>query len=103
MRKMLLGVVTLVFLAISCKKDKDLAKATVIDTGDVTVDGCGWLLRMEDGKMEKPDYLPSAYQHDNMKVKVKFHSVGILDTCKSLPPHQFYEMVAIDDIKRDID
>ena len=103
MRKFLLGVATFTVLAVSCKKDKDYSKATVLDTGDITADGCGWVLRMEDGKFEKPDYLPSAFQHDNFKVKVKFHSSGILDTCRSLPPHDFYEVIIIDDIKKDID
>jgi hypothetical protein len=103
MRKFLLGAVTLTLLAVSCKKDKDYTRATVIDSGDITADGCGWLLRMEDGEYEKPEYVPSAYRHNNLKVKVKFHSSGVLDTCRSLPPYDFYERVIIDDIKKDID
>jgi len=58
---------------------------------------------MEDGKIEKPDYVPSAYQHNDLKVKVRFHNSGVLDTCRSLPPHQFFEVVIIDDIKKDLD
>jgi hypothetical protein len=103
MRKFLLSTATLLVLAVSCKKDKDFSKAVVVDTGDVTSDGCGWVLRMEDGKIEKPEYMPSAFQHDNLKVKVKFHSTGVLDTCRSLAPHEFYEAVKIDDIVRDLD
>ena len=86
MRKFLLGAVTLTLLAVSCKKDKDYTRATVIDSGDITADGCGWLLRMPDGKYEKPEYVPSAFQHNNLKVKVKIHSSGVLDTCRSIPP-----------------
>ena len=74
-----------------------------MDTGDVTADGCGWVLRMEDGKIEKPEYVPSAFQHNNLKVKVRYHSSGVLDTCQSLPPHDFFERIIIDDIKKDID
>lgn len=103
MRKILFGSAMLLLLAVSCKKDKDFSRATVIDTGDVTIDGCGWVLRMEDGKIEKPEYIPSVFQHNNLKVKVKFHHSGILDTCRATPPLQFYELVIIDDIKKDLD
>ena len=60
MRKLLLGFAALTVLAISCDKDKEYQKATVIDTGDVTKQGCGYILRMADGKEEKPEYLESA-------------------------------------------
>ena len=102
MRKYLLGAALLTVLAVSCKKDKDFIKATIVDTGDITVDGCGYVLRMEDGKDEKPEYLPSAFQHNGLKVLVKIHSSGVLDTCHFAPPHIFYEKVYIDEIKRDI-
>ncbi len=103
MRKYILGVAALAVLAVSCKKDKDYVKATVIDTGDITNEGCGYIFRLPDGKEEKPDYMPSAFQHNNLKVKVKFHSSGILDTCDYKPPRSFFEIVYIDDIKRDLD
>ena len=102
MRKLLLGFGALTVLAISCDKDKEYQKATVIDTGDVTKQGCGYILRMADGKEEKPEYLESAYQHNNLKVLVKIHSSGVLDTCRFEVPRKFYERVYIDDIKKDI-
>ena len=102
MRKLLLGFAALTVLAISCDKDKDYQKATVIDTGDVTKQGCGYVLRMADGKEEKPEYLESAYQHNNLKVLVKIHSSGVLDTCRFETPRKFYERVYIDEIKKDI-
>lgn len=37
---------------ISCKKDKDdniTANGLVVFTGDVAVDGCGWLIKINDG------------------------------------------------------
>ena len=103
MRKSILGVVAFVLFAISCEKDKDYLRATVIDTGDITTEGCGYVLRMPDGKEELPVYLPSNFQHGNMKVKVKIHSSGILDTCRFETPLKFYERVYIDDIKKDLD
>lgn len=93
----------MLILSVGCQKDKGFVSATVIDTGDVTADGCGYVLRLADGKDEKPDHLPSAYQHNNLKVKVKIRHSGILDTCQFKPPHVFYERVYVEDIKRDID
>jgi hypothetical protein len=102
MRKFIIGFVTLTVLAISCKKDKDFQRATVIDTGDITKEGCGYILRLEDGKEEKPEYLPSDYQHNDLKVLIKIHSSGVLDTCRFETPRKFYERVYIDEIKKDI-
>lgn len=101
MRKIILGAAALAILSLSCNKDKGFTKATVMDTGDVTNNGCGYLLRLEDGRDEKPVYMPSNYQHDGLKVLVKFHNTGILDTCRSLPPREFYDQVQIDEIKKD--
>jgi hypothetical protein len=101
MRNYILCLASLTILTLACKKDK-YSSATVIDTGDVTSEGCGYILRMSDGKDEKPDHLPSAFQHNNLKVKVKIRHSGILDTCQFDPPHVFYERVYIEDIKKDI-
>ena len=103
MRKLILGFAALTVFAVSCEKDKDYLSATVVDTSDVTKEGCGYILRMADGKEEKPEYLPSDFQHNNLKVKVKIHSSGVLDTCRFETPRKFYERVYIDDIKRDLD
>ncbi len=102
MRKYILAVAAMTVFAVSCEKDKDFVSATVVDTGDITSDGCGYVLKMADGKYEKPYLLPSAYQHNDLKVKVKIKHSGILDTCQYQPPHQFFELVYVEDIKKDI-
>jgi hypothetical protein len=103
MKKYLLMAAAFIFFTIGCKKDKDYTKATVIDTGDITTTGCGYILRLDDGREEKPEYLASDFQQNNLKVKVRFHSSGILDTCGSIPPLRFFQTIYIDDIKKDID
>lgn len=103
MRKHLLGAAIITLLATSCEKDKDFTEATVMDTGDITEEGCGYLLRLNDGREEKPEYLPSAYQHNDLQVKVKYHSTGVLDTCQFTIPRKFFERIAIDEIKRNDD
>lgn len=104
MRKYLLCAFVLVSVfAVSCKKDKGMEKATVTDTGDIAKDGCGYLLKLEDGKLVRPDYLPSAYQHDGYKVKIKFNSDGEGDICNTYPTKKFIENIQLTDIKRDQD
>ena len=101
MRRILTGLTALTLLISACEKDKDFVKATILDTGDVSSEGCGYLLRMEDGREEKPVYLPSDFQRNGLKVKVKFHLSGIGDTCGYYAPRSYFEQVFIDDIKRD--
>lgn len=102
MRIRLLTVTLLaVFAATSCKKDKDFKTAVVRDSGDVSFGGCGYLLDVDGEGEQKPVYLPSAYQHHGLKIKLKYHFSGILDTCGHTLPLNFHELIWIDDIKRD--
>lgn len=65
----------------SCTKENDTVQATILNTGDITAEGCGYLLVLEDSGLVKPEYLPSAYQHGGMKVDVSYEHLGIMDTC----------------------
>ncbi len=105
MRKYLLGAAILTLMAAaSCKKDRDMKKAVVVDSGDVALGGCGYLLRLEsDGRMVRPQYLPSAFQHDGQKVKVKFDADGEGDVCQTNNTYQFMEIIQLTDIKKDLD
>lgn len=100
MRKYLLAAAILTLTATACNKDNDYTRAIILDTGDVSQDGCGYLLRLEDGREEKPQYLPSAFQHNGLNVLVKYHRTGVLDTCESTVPRRFFDLVKIEDIKR---
>lgn len=107
MRKYLLGLV-LVISAVSCNKDKDMKKAVVIDTGDITQGGCGYILRLtEDNTELSPMYLDSKYRHNNYKVKVKYNTHGEYFACHSgsVGPdsNRTYILVEIDKIKTDND
>ncbi|WP_157977241.1 hypothetical protein [Taibaiella helva] len=77
-----------------------MVEATVIDTGDITNEGCGYVLRLEDQALLQPEYLPSAYQHGGLKVKVKYTHTGVQDTCQF--GSVVYDLVSIQDIKRNI-
>lgn len=88
----------LMLLLSACDKYKDYTSATVIDTGNITSAGCGYLLQIGDGTLIKPVYLPSAFQHANIKVLVKY-SISGRSNCN---PQTGYDMAEIDDIVRDL-
>jgi hypothetical protein len=92
-----LALGALLLFAASCKNDKDLVNATVVDTGDITNVGCGYLLRLEDSAFVQPDYLPSNCQHGGLAVKVKYTHTGVQDTCKF--GSVVYDLVSIQKIK----
>lgn len=91
-------LVTALFAFSACNKDAKMVDATVVDTQDLTYVGCGYVLELEDKALILPLNLPSAYQHDGMKVKIEFKHTGIQDTCKF--GTVIYDMVDIQEIKR---
>jgi len=97
-KKYTLAFAASVFLFFSCNKDKDMVEATVVDTGDITNVGCGYVLQLQDQALVQPDYLPSAYQHDGLRVKVKYTHTGVQDTCDF--GSVIYDLVSIQDIKK---
>lgn len=104
MRKYIFASLIIVLLAVACNKDKKLQKATIVDTGDVAKDGCGYLLKLEeDGRMVRPNNIPSAYMHNGYKVKVSFDENGEGIACKIYPMNDFIEEVQLTVIKADID
>jgi len=97
-RKLYLLAATAVLLSIAaCNNDKDMREAKVVDSGDITFEGCGYVLELPNSELIKPVYLPSAYQHDGISVKVKYKHTGILDTCRF--GTVIYDMVSIQEIK----
>lgn len=102
MRKKYLHLITIILTIsiLACNKPDDgFENAKVVDSGDITNEGCGYLLQFDDGREEKPYQLLSAYQHNGMLVKVKYHSSEILDTCSSSAPATEYQLIIIDEIK----
>lgn len=97
-KKYTLALVAALFFSVSCNKDKDMVEATIVDTGDITNEGCGYLMQLKDQALLQPQYLPSAYQHDGMRIKVKYTHTGIQDTCDF--GTVIYDLVSIQDIKK---
>ncbi len=83
----------------SCKKrDEGFDQALVIRSDDLTPSGCGYLLRLTNGQLVKPDYVPSAFQYDSLPVLVKYSFTGKESNCMPLNP---LKMVNIEDIRRE--
>lgn len=100
MRRLLILAALFTLTATSCKKkDEGYTQALVVYGGDLTVDGCGWLLRLTDGALVKPSNLASAYQHDSLGVLVKFYNAGTQTNCV---PQNPYDIVVVEEIKRDL-
>lgn len=104
MRKYLFGATILMLVAAGCKQDKNLTKATISDTGDIASEGCGYILILEDGTTKlRPRNLPSNYQHNGLKVKVKYDESGDGERCRINNDYFFLEVVDLTVIKRDLD
>ncbi|MBS1778231.1 MAG: hypothetical protein JST70_02830 [Bacteroidetes bacterium] len=105
MRKYVLGTfLALSVLTVACKKNKNMINATVVDSGDIANNGCGYLLKLDDdGTLLRPRYMPSAYQHDGMRVKVKLNRDGEGEICNTYPTKKFLEVADLTDIIKNQD
>jgi len=72
--------ILLVFLLSCAKKDMTVTpgrtKATVIDAGVNTSDGCGWLVILDEGGTYHPENLPSSVQKNNLQVWIDYVNTG---------------------------
>lgn len=105
MRKFLFGLAICAFF-VSCSKDGDMEKATVIDAGDIAAGGCGYILELTESKSQlRPLYLDSKYRHNGYKVKVKYNTRDEYGFCTGGWPDtsRTYIMIEIAEIKTDLD
>ncbi|MBS1643876.1 MAG: hypothetical protein JST36_02470 [Bacteroidetes bacterium] len=99
MRYLLILSAILVLGTTSCKKyDDGFTHALVIYGGDMTTNGCGYLLRLSNGTFVKPINLASNYQQDSLGVLIKYNTTGEKTNCV---PQNPYDKVNISEIKRD--
>ena len=74
-------LIAITFFFSSCTKDKscedclnesDYTNATIIFSGPVETDGCGWLVKIDDTHSYHPDVLDIAFQQDQLPVKIAY-------------------------------
>lgn len=105
MRKFLFGLAISAFF-VSCSKDGDMEKATVVNTGDIAAGGCGYILELTESKtLLRPEYLDSKYRHNGYKVKVKYSTRNEYFYCAGGWPDtsRTYILIKVDEIKTDLD
>lgn len=79
-------------------------KATIFDTGNLSNEGCGYLLKMEDGTMQMPQNLPSSFRHHGTAVWVKMKGTGNSVICKIDQINKgYFELMDIEEIHRKLD
>jgi hypothetical protein len=89
---------TTVFFITSCKKNKThYEEGTILWTGDVAVDGCGWLIESRE-QLFHPLNLTSEFQQDSLKVLVDLRYANESFSCGVMPTT--YPSVEIKNIKK---
>lgn len=91
MKKSTLKLVSLAVLvmvaAFACTKSDSedaavITEATVINSGAVAADGCGWIIKIPvTDSTYSPVNLAEDYKVNNLKVKVRFHPMKSKFTC----------------------
>lgn len=91
--KMKLGVIALLFLLLSCKKDKScepcntetgFVNAKIIYSGPPEADGCDWLVIIGDQNF-RADQLPDSFKQNELEVKICYESTTEKYLCGLAP------------------
>ncbi|RYE17511.1 MAG: hypothetical protein EOP42_32170 [Sphingobacteriaceae bacterium] len=88
MKKQLAIILLLLVVIFSCKKDNNGANkgvsATVFYTGEIALDGCGWLIGNENKVfLGHPVNLPDAYKKDNLPIVINYHLLNSKYQCST--------------------
>ena len=84
MKMKLAYILLLSVVLFSCKKDNKSTdkeeniigkqvSATVIYTGELSLDGCGWLIRIDSIKAYSPVNLPNKYKKNNLPIIISYN------------------------------
>lgn len=74
-----------IFLFLSCSKEKSCEgclitnsqkNGVIIYGGPIETDGCGWLVKIDSTGLFHPDELDSAFQHDQLPVKISYRVIA---------------------------
>jgi hypothetical protein len=97
-------ILFLLFFAIpvSCKKDANLltANATIVDTGSIAADGCGWLIKLNDSTTYQAINLSTDYQKNNLQVSISYYLLTTKFQCGYSPPGGGITQIELKSIKQ---
>ncbi|ADQ18084.1 hypothetical protein [Leadbetterella byssophila] len=101
--RILLVCSALPIMAVDCRSDvkalseiSEVQKAVIVFAGDPAVDGCGWLLNIEN-KLYAPVNLNAKFQVDSLTVSVKYEIQSGTWNCGWRSPG--YQKIDIKEIK----
>jgi len=74
---MKLSILALVIFFFSCGKDRSCENcysddATVLNSGLVAADGCGWVIKIDSDQYYHPDVLSAEFMQNNLPVKISY-------------------------------
>lgn len=88
-------VILLAFTTVllSCKKEASAQKAnaTIVYTGALAVDGCGWLVRLDSANNKpgnvyySPTNLEKKYEVNNLRISINYKVLSTKFNCGDLP------------------
>jgi hypothetical protein len=89
----------------SCKKSGTTAasltaNATVVNSGAIAADGCGWLIKLNDNSEYSPVNLTSDFQQDNLKVSVTYTILSTNTSCGSLAGNPGVRQIKLNAIQK---
>lgn len=64
----------------SCKKSTELYAGLIRYSGDLSLDGCGWVIDTESGTFH-PTNLSSEFQQDSLKVELNYTALTTMFNC----------------------
>ena len=81
MKKVLFAGLLVLFFACTkdrscqdCDTESGFVNATIIDSGPIASDGCGWVVKFGDDKFYHPDELADEFRENNLSVKICYES-----------------------------
>ena len=91
----------------SCKKDKNVltTEATVVYTGSIALDGCEWLIYVEDTAPSNRIYynvvnLPETYKQHDTKVVISYKLLSSRYHCGGIANDPGIQQIEIKDIRK---
>jgi len=106
MRHFFLPVMLLLALVIpSCKKLGSssatlTSNATIVYSGPIAADGCGWLIRLNDSTEFSPVNLSADFQQDNLKVNINYAQLSTRIFCGMLAGNPGILQIKINNIQK---
>jgi hypothetical protein len=107
MRTAILSIsLLLLLIASSCKKSQSTttatvtANATIVNSGEIAADGCGWIIKLDDQTEFSPVNLSTDLEQDNLKVSITYTRLSTYTGCGMLAGNPGMHQIKINSIEK---